>query len=110
MSMKTQRGSGSIALTNLDPGARWGGWSLPCSSPFVPPGKRLGTHCTGGWVGLRASLDKYGFLAPMGFKPWIVQPIVSYYTNYAILAINNYFSSRKPWFPIRPYPFQLQCF
>jgi hypothetical protein len=23
----------------------------------LPPGKRLGTHCIGGWVGSRAGLD-----------------------------------------------------
>ena len=27
------------------------------SQAALPPGKRPGTHCTGGWVGLRAGLD-----------------------------------------------------
>jgi hypothetical protein len=26
----------------------------------LPPGKRPGTHCTGGWVGPRADLEGYG--------------------------------------------------
>jgi hypothetical protein len=28
------------------------------SPAALPPGKRLGTHCTGGWVGPRAGLDR----------------------------------------------------
>jgi len=87
------------------------GWVVTATpQPLLPPGKRPGTQCTGDWVSLRASLDIYGVLAPMCYKPWTVQPIVSYYTNYGILAIKNYCSSHKPQFPIRPYPFQLQCF
>jgi hypothetical protein len=31
-------------------GARWGGWSTPHPAA-LPPGRRLGTHCVGGWVG-----------------------------------------------------------
>jgi len=39
------------------------------------PGKDPGTHCTGGWVGLRAGLDGCGksHLAP-GFDSRAVQP------------------------------------
>ena len=33
-----------------------GGWLMPCPSHFTPSGKRPGTYCTGGWVGLAASL------------------------------------------------------
>ena len=33
-----------------------GGWSTPCPGRFTPR-ERLGTHCTGGWVGPRAGLD-----------------------------------------------------
>jgi len=32
------------------------------------PRKRPGTHCTGGWVGLRAVLDRCGDLAPIGIR------------------------------------------
>jgi hypothetical protein len=46
----------------------------------LPPGKRPGTHCTGGWMGPRAGLDWRGkyrphrgfFLKPVrGFFPLI---------------------------------------
>ena len=30
----------------------------------LPPGKRPGTHCIGGWVGLRAGMDGYGNARP----------------------------------------------
>jgi len=44
---------------------------------------RPSTHCTGGWVGPRASLDRCGKsqTAPPGFDPRTVQPIASHYTN-----------------------------
>jgi len=53
--MKSQRGSGGGAL--LLPSALVGGtWSTPCPGSFT--GKKiLGTHYTGGWIGLRAGLD-----------------------------------------------------
>jgi hypothetical protein len=44
----------------------------------LPPGKRSGTHCTGGWVGPKAGLDRY------------VQPVASSYTDYAIPAHIKY--------------------
>ena len=34
-------------------------WSTPCPGHFAPR-KRPGTHCIGGWVGLRAGLDSSG--------------------------------------------------
>jgi len=37
-------------------------WSV-LSPASLPPGKRLGTHCAGGWVGPRASLDGCGNLS-----------------------------------------------
>ena len=40
---------------NLD--ARWGGWSTSRPGRFTPR-KRPGTHCTGGWVGPRAGVDR----------------------------------------------------
>jgi hypothetical protein len=34
------------------------------------PQERPGTHCIGGWVGLRAGLDRCGkFRPPQGFDP-----------------------------------------
>jgi len=51
--------------------------------PALPPGKRPGTHCTGGLVGPRAGLDRCGkSRLPPGFDP--VHPVASRYTVYAI--------------------------
>jgi hypothetical protein len=43
----------SFWTSALDGGKRSA--SLPCRA--LPAGKDPGTHCTGGWVGLRAGLD-----------------------------------------------------
>jgi hypothetical protein len=40
-----------------------GGWSAPRPGRCTP-GKRPSTHCTGGWVGPRASLDGCGKSCP----------------------------------------------
>ena len=51
------------------------------------PRERHGTHCTGGWVGPRAGMDKCGkFHPPPGFEPWTAQPVESRYTDWAIPA------------------------
>jgi len=48
------------------------------------PRKRPGTHCTGGWVGPRAGLDRCGKSRPHPrFDPRTVQPVASRYTDYA---------------------------
>ena len=45
---------------------------------LYPRGKRHGTHCTGGWVGLTAGLDGCGISRPPpGFDPRVVQPVAS---------------------------------
>jgi hypothetical protein len=50
------------------------------------PGKRSGTHCTGGRVDTRAGLDGRGESGPVpGFDPWTV---ISRYSEYAILALS----------------------
>jgi hypothetical protein len=54
----------------------------------LPPGKWTGTHCTGNWVDPRAGLDGCGNLAPPGFEPRTLQPVVSRYTEYAVSAGN----------------------
>jgi hypothetical protein len=47
------------------------------------PRERPGTHCTGGWVGPRAGLDRWGKShPPPGFDPQTVQPVASRYTDY----------------------------
>jgi hypothetical protein len=53
--------------------------------PFYPR-QRLSTHCIGGWVGPRASLDMCGNLASPGFDPRTVQAVECRYTDWAIAA------------------------
>ena len=49
------------------------------------PRETPGTHCTGGWVGHRAGLDRCGKFRtpPPGFDPRTVQPVASRYADYA---------------------------
>jgi hypothetical protein len=50
------------------------------------PRERPGTHCTRGWVGPRAGLErceKPRPPPPPGFDPRTVQPVASRYTDYA---------------------------
>ena len=62
------RGSRGIALPFHDHGTRRG-WGVSVTPrPLFTPGERPGTHCTGGWVGLRAGLDTCGKLAPTGIR------------------------------------------
>jgi hypothetical protein len=77
-------------LLILDLGTRWG-WvvSVTPRPRFYPRGKDPGTHCTGGWVGLRAGLDteaRRKILCPRrGSNPDrpVVQPVVRHYTAWA---------------------------
>jgi len=52
------------------------------------PGKSPSTHCTGGLVGPRDSLDKCGekknHLHSPGFKPQTIQPVPRHYTDYVM--------------------------
>jgi hypothetical protein len=56
----------------------------------LPPGKRPGTRCIGGWVGPRAGRDGCGKSPspppPPEFDHQTVQPVVSRYTDWAIPA------------------------
>ena len=53
------------------------------------PRERPGTHCTGGWVGPRAGLDRCGkYRLPPGFDPRTVQLVASRYTDYATRPTN----------------------
>jgi hypothetical protein len=47
-----------IALLFLNLGARRG-WMVSTTPRPLYPRERLGTHCTGGWVDLRAGLDVF---------------------------------------------------
>jgi hypothetical protein len=54
-----------------------GGWSTPRPGRFTPR-KRPGTHCIGGWVGLRTGQK---ISPPPGFDPRTVHPVASRYTD-----------------------------
>ena len=57
------RGNRGIALLFLDHGTRRGEGSASRLGRYLPL-KRTGTHCTGGWVGSRAGLDRCGKSRP----------------------------------------------
>jgi len=51
----------------------------------LPPGKKPGTHCLGGWAGPSFDLDGCGkSLLPPGFDPRTIQSVASRYTDGAI--------------------------
>jgi len=56
------RGGRGIALLFLDHGTRRGGGQRHAPAALYP--RESGTHCTGGWVGLRAGLDRCGKSRP----------------------------------------------
>ena len=78
------RASRGIALLFHDHGTRTG-WGISVTDrPLFTPGKDPGTHCTGGWLGPRAGLDRSGkSRPPLGFNPRTVQPVASRYTDWA---------------------------
>ena len=57
-----------------------GGWMVSTTPLPLYPRERPGTHCTGGWVGPRASLDRCGKSRP--HRDSI--PVASRYTDWAI--------------------------
>jgi hypothetical protein len=63
-----------------------GGW-IASRPGRLYPRERAGTHCTGGWVGLRAGMDRCGkSRPPQGFDPRTFQPVASRYTDWAVPA------------------------
>ena len=55
----------------------------------LPPRKRPGTRCTGGWVGTRAGLDGCGKIGPnRGFDPRTFQHVASRYSDCAIVPLS----------------------
>jgi hypothetical protein len=78
---KAQRGGRGIALLFPDHGARRR-WMVSTTPRPLYLWERLGTHCTGGWVGPRAGLDVCEkSRPPPGFDPRTVQPVASRYTD-----------------------------
>jgi hypothetical protein len=65
MSVQTQGGGRAQAHSQLE--LEGGGWSAPCPGHFTPK-KRPATHCTVGWVGLRALLGATENLASTGIR------------------------------------------
>jgi len=65
------------------------GWGVSITPWLLfTPRERPGTHCTEGWVGPRAGLDRCGkSRPPPGFDPQTVQPIASCYTDWATRPI-----------------------
>ena len=61
---KAQRGNRCIALLFFKP-QRWMGWVVKANPWPLYPLERPGTHCIGGWVGLRVGLDGCGKSRPL---------------------------------------------
>jgi hypothetical protein len=69
-----------VDLLFLDLGATRG-WMVSTTPRPLYPRERPGTHCTGGWVDLRAGLDVCEKSRRPGFDPRTVQPVASHYTD-----------------------------
>jgi len=51
-----------------------------CNTPAaLPLGKRPGTHCIGGWVGPRASLDRCGKSRPTRIPLFLYRIVIVVY-------------------------------
>jgi hypothetical protein len=58
------------------------GWVVYATLQPLYPRERPGTQFIGGWLGIRASLDRCGkSRPPPGFDPQMVQPVASRYTD-----------------------------
>ena len=85
MPMQAQRRCRGIAPTHSQSGTRKR-WVVSATlRPLYP-------RCTGGWVGLGASLGGTENLTPPGFGPCTAHPTASCYTNYAIPAARVVYS------------------
>jgi hypothetical protein len=74
------RNSSTLSLTSALGGVKVKGTLWP-----LYPRERPGTHCTGGWVGLRAGLNGCGKSCHSSvFDPRTVQPVASHYTDWAV--------------------------
>jgi hypothetical protein len=95
--------SRGIALLFLNLGARTG-WVVSTTPRPLYPRERPGTHCTGGWVGLRVGLDVCEKSRPQsGFDPRTVQPVASRYTDRATRPTINGWDSSNYMDLLNPY-------
>jgi hypothetical protein len=68
-----------------------GEWSDSRPGRFTPGERAHLTHCIRGWVDPTAGLEdvekrKFMTLPGLEFRPSVVQPVASRYTNYAIIV------------------------
>jgi hypothetical protein len=68
---------------NLD---AWWGWVANATPWSLYPWERPGTQCVGGWVGPRPVWTSVENLTPAEIRSWTIQPIMSCYTECALLA------------------------
>jgi hypothetical protein len=60
------------------------GWVVNALVALHP--RKTRTHCLGGWVASRASMDGYEISLPLGFDPRTVQSVASRHTHCSIPA------------------------
>ena len=76
----------------------WGSVINSKPRPLFLPGRTPSTHCTVGWVGPRAGLDRCGkSLPPPGFDLRTVQPVASHITDCAIPAYHTSGRDTSEW-------------
>jgi hypothetical protein len=82
-------------------GTKWGERSKPRPGRLYPR-ERPGTHCTGGWVGIEAGVERSGKSRP--HRDLTFQPVASRYTDYAIPApMFSYFSLQRQTYYVNSY-------
>jgi hypothetical protein len=80
---------GIAPLLSVYLGTRWG-WVVNTTPRPLCPRERPGTHCTGGWVGLGAGLDRCGKPRPHRDSiPGPSSPVASRYTDYVNKALKG---------------------
>jgi hypothetical protein len=78
--MQAPRVSGGFGPTHFHVSSRWGEWSASRPERALLTREDPGTHCTGGWVGFRAGLDREvrgKILCPAGDRTPVVQSVVT---------------------------------
>ena len=83
--MKVQTGLEVWLYPFFKLGAKWGVGGQIHTPAALRQRKKAGSHCIGGWVGPRDSVDGYGkSRSPPGFDPRTVQSVASRCTDCAI--------------------------